>query len=66
MPKSLNVWKPKDEELLSRHNPQMLKLSSTSRRLVTGYPDSDNQWVNWDDTKESLDAIRDFKQSNPN
>ena len=66
MPKSLNVWKPKDEELLSRHNPQMLKLSSTSHRLVTGYPDSDNQWVNWDDAKESLDAIRDFKQSNPN
>ena len=26
-----------------------------------GYPDSDNQWVNWDDAKESLDAIRDFK-----
>ena len=31
-----------------------------------GYPDSDNQWVNWDDAKESLDAIRDFKQLNPN
>ena len=31
-----------------------------------GYPDSDNQWVNWDDAKESLDAIRDFKRSNPN
>ena len=30
-----------------------------------GYPDSDNQWVNWDDAKESLDAIRDFKRSNP-
>ena len=30
-----------------------------------GYPDSDNQWVNWDDTKESLDAIQDFKQLNP-
>ena len=30
-----------------------------------GYPDSDNQWVNWDDAKESLDAIRDFKQLNP-
>ena len=30
-----------------------------------GYPNSDNQWVNWDDAKESLDAIRDFKQSNP-
>ena len=30
-----------------------------------GYPDSDNQWVNWDDVKESLDAIRDFKQLNP-
>ena len=30
-----------------------------------GYPDSDNQWVNWDDVKESLEAIQDFKQSNP-
>ena len=30
-----------------------------------GYPDSDNQWVNWDDAKESLDAIRDFKRLNP-
>ena len=30
-----------------------------------GYPDSDNQWVNWDDAKESLDAIQDFKRSNP-
>ena len=30
-----------------------------------GYPDSDNQWVNWDDARESLDAIRDFKRSNP-
>ena len=30
-----------------------------------GYPDSDNQWVNWDDTRESLDAIRDFKRLNP-
>ena len=30
-----------------------------------GYPDSDNQWVNWDDAKESLDAIQDFKQLNP-
>ena len=29
-----------------------------------GYPDSDNQWVNWDDAQESLDAIRDFKQLN--
>ena len=31
-----------------------------------GYPDSDNQWVNRDDVKESLDAIWDFKRSNPN
>ena len=30
-----------------------------------GYPDSENQWVNWDDAKESLDAIRDFKRPNP-
>ena len=30
-----------------------------------GYLDSDNQWVNWDDAKESLDAIRDFKKLNP-
>lgn len=30
-----------------------------------GYPDSENQWVNWDDAKESLDAIQDFKQLNP-
>ena len=30
-----------------------------------GYLDSDNQWVNWNDAKESLDAIRDFKQLNP-
>ena len=30
-----------------------------------GYPDSDNQWVNWDDAKESLDTIRDFKRLNP-
>ena len=30
-----------------------------------GYPDSDNQWVNWDDARESLDAIQDFKQLNP-
>ena len=30
-----------------------------------GYPDSDNQWVNWDDAKESVDAIWDFKRLNP-
>ena len=30
-----------------------------------GYPDSDNQWVNWDDANESLDAIRDLKRLNP-
>ena len=30
-----------------------------------GYPDSDNQWVNWDDATGSLDAIQDFKKLNP-
>ena len=30
-----------------------------------GYPDLDNQWVNWDDAKESREAIRDFKWLNP-
>ena len=30
-----------------------------------GYPNLDNQWVNWDDATESLDAIWDFKQLNP-
>jgi hypothetical protein len=35
--------------------------------LITwkGYPDSDNQWVNWDDAEGAEDAIRDFKHSNP-
>jgi hypothetical protein len=31
-----------------------------------GYPDSDNQWVNWDDTEGAQEAIREFKCSNPN
>jgi hypothetical protein len=31
-----------------------------------GYPDSDNQWVNWDDAEGAEDAIREFKCSNPN
>jgi hypothetical protein len=30
-----------------------------------GYPDSDNQWVNWDDAEGAEDAIREFKRSNP-
>jgi hypothetical protein len=30
------------------------------------YPDSDNQWVNWDDTEGAQEAIREFKRSNPN
>jgi hypothetical protein len=29
-----------------------------------GYPDSDNQWVNWDDAEGAEDAIREFKRSN--
>jgi hypothetical protein len=29
-----------------------------------GYPDSDNQWVNWDDTEGAEDAIWEFKRSN--
>jgi hypothetical protein len=31
-----------------------------------GYPDSDNQWVNWDDAEGAEEAIRDFKCLNPN
>jgi hypothetical protein len=31
-----------------------------------GYPDSDNQWVNWDDAEGAQEAIREFKRSNPN
>jgi hypothetical protein len=31
-----------------------------------GYPDSDNQWVNWDDAEGAQEAIREFKLSNPN
>jgi hypothetical protein len=30
-----------------------------------GYPDSDNQWVNWDDAEGAEDAIREFKRSHP-
>jgi hypothetical protein len=30
-----------------------------------GYPDSDNQWVNWDDAEGAQEAIREFKRSNP-
>jgi hypothetical protein len=36
--------------------------------LITwkGYPDSDNQWVNWDDAEGASEAIKEFKCSNPN
>jgi hypothetical protein len=30
-----------------------------------GYPDSDNQWVNWDDAEGAQEAITEFKCSNP-
>jgi hypothetical protein len=30
-----------------------------------GYPDSDNQWVNWDDAEGAQDTIREFKHLNP-
>jgi hypothetical protein len=30
-----------------------------------GYPDSDNQWVNWDDAEGVQEAIMEFKQPNP-
>jgi hypothetical protein len=30
-----------------------------------GYPDSDNQWVNWDDAEGAQEAIKEFKCSNP-
>jgi hypothetical protein len=30
-----------------------------------GYPDSDNQWVNWDDAEGAEDAIQEFKRSSP-
>jgi hypothetical protein len=29
-----------------------------------GYPDSDNQWVNWDDAVGAEDAIQEFKRQN--
>jgi hypothetical protein len=31
-----------------------------------GYPDSDNQWVNWDDAEGAQEAIEEFKCLNPN
>jgi hypothetical protein len=31
-----------------------------------GYPDSDNQWVNWDDAEGAEDARWEFKHLNPN
>jgi hypothetical protein len=30
-----------------------------------GYPDSDNQWVNWDDAEGAQEAIKEFQRSNP-
>jgi hypothetical protein len=30
-----------------------------------GYPDSDNQWVNWDNAEGAEEAIREFKRLNP-
>jgi hypothetical protein len=35
--------------------------------LITwkGYPDSDNQWVSWDDAQGAEEAIREFKRKNP-
>jgi hypothetical protein len=30
-----------------------------------GYPDSNNQWVNWDDAEGVQEAIREFQRSNP-
>jgi hypothetical protein len=30
-----------------------------------GYPDSDNQWVGWDDAEGAEEAIREFKHLNP-
>ena len=41
---------------------QYLKIT----RLALAKPQQHyNQWVNWDDAKESLDAIQDFKRLNP-
>jgi hypothetical protein len=31
-----------------------------------GYPDSDNQWVSWDDAEGAEEAIKEFKRLNPN
>jgi hypothetical protein len=35
--------------------------------LITwkGYPDSDNQWVNWDDAEGAQEAITEFNRLNP-
>jgi hypothetical protein len=30
-----------------------------------GYPDSDNQWVNWDDAEGAQAAMKEFKHLNP-
>jgi hypothetical protein len=30
-----------------------------------GYPDSDNQWVNWDDAEGAQEVIKEFQHSNP-
>jgi hypothetical protein len=30
-----------------------------------GYPDSDNQWVSWDDAQGAEEAVREFKRKNP-
>jgi hypothetical protein len=36
--------------------------------LITwkGYPDPDNQWVNWDDAQGAEEAVQEFKRKNPN
>jgi hypothetical protein len=31
-----------------------------------GYPDSDDQWINWDDAEGAQEVIREFKHLNPN
>jgi hypothetical protein len=30
-----------------------------------GYPDSDNQWVNWDNAQGAEEAVQEFKRENP-
>jgi hypothetical protein len=32
----------------------------------TGYPDSDNQWISWDNAIGAEEVIREFKIQNPN